>query len=226
MLGYQNAAPPGNPSHHLRGEPSNSSLALPSKPTNAGEQTTSPSGRHKHSIDLTGDDLPTNSNKKQKASLWIVTCPHVFRDVVIADKSGKTHSLYFYPQYLVKLQQASKPDVLSPALLLGDKTAFRMPSTCARGSFHPLHGLVANIHNDHVSGTRLLLSIDQNGVEAWVLDGCRIHKVSSPSISLSQSKLPGTEFLYFDHAAWFIECTNLHATKKEMFWPGHSGRHQ
>ena len=178
------------------------------KPRGLATPPTSPAA-HKHLIDLTEDDDSKHFNKKNKSVGYSVLADP-FMEHAISSIHSDHHPSCFHSRYLALLANQCK-DNRRPCL-----SKFRKVPPCkGLKTAHPLHLCLSGIGatNKNIAGHHIILSVDKTGVNFSILNGQRV----DPPEELLSSTIPGTKHRYFDHAVWFIECTNLNTVPKKCF---------
>jgi hypothetical protein len=169
----------------------------------------------KHHIDLTVDDAEDdgpNCHKKRKDS----------RPEDRLEDSGTNNDdadpLFRHNASRPELMTSEKhpPCFTNKFLMLVTSTCqskhndysliFCPPRSLVGMSVHPLDLLQQTPRQFNVSGKAIIVSIDQYGLTHRFIKKKRL----LPPRDLSLLKLSNGPNLYFHHAAWFLECTNLH----------------
>jgi hypothetical protein len=161
----------------------------------------------KHTFDLPvdpgEDDATTNCHKKRKDARLE---PVVDRDLLFCQTVDTTevlsldrHPMCFTNKFLEIMSTSQQASTSTPLNLWPPRPMVGMP-------VHPLDLLKRTSRQSNVAGKRIILSLDQSGLSHRFIERCRMH----PPQDFPQLKLPNSQNLYFEHAAWFIECTNLH----------------
>jgi hypothetical protein len=181
-----------------------------------GGSTSHAIGNKKHLIDLIEGDGNVASLKKAKYALCVEDADVFHSDKPISSPVPQKHTLCFHGGYLAKLAKACKSTHPRPNRLLVQPTR-----DFVTYKFRPIFEsvrVIKGIDQKNVAGNRMLISVDQHGLESTTMSGNRFGpNLQQPNIPFLETKLPRSNSRYFDHAAWFIECTNLNAIPKKCF---------